>query len=118
MRISITARHFKAPDRLRKYAEVELYRLEKFYDGIVDCTIVMDYVKANHSKHSVEIHLNVYGQTMQVSEMSEDMYKSIDKAVSKLERKLQKYKARIRGHTHKKAIDYVEAGDNGFYEEE
>lgn len=117
MLINITARHFKAPEKLKRFADNEIRRLERFYDGIIDCNMVMDYIQSNHSKHQVEIHLNVYGKVLKVSDLSDDMYKSIDRAIIKLERKLQKYKARIRGFSHKKAVRYVEES-NLQYEEE
>lgn len=116
MQVNFTARHFKASRRLKKFAENEIHRLEKFYDGIIDCKIVLDYVKASHSKHVAEVQLTVYGQVLSVSEISDDMYKSIDKAVNKLERKLQKYKNRIRGFSHRKVIDYV--SNNSYLNEE
>ena len=117
MLVNITARHFKAPEKLKRFADNEIRRLERFYDGIIDCNIVMDYIKSNHSKHQVEIHINVYGQVLKVSDLSDDMYKSIDKAIAKLERKLEKYKARIRGFSHKKAVSYA-GGNSSLYEEE
>lgn len=117
MQINITARHFKAPERLKKFAENEIRRLEKFFNGIIDCNIILDYIKSNQSKHIAEIHLKVYGQLLSVSEISDDMYKSIDKAIDKLERKLQKYKARLRGFSHKKAIDFVSNNSDIFEEE-
>lgn len=117
MLINITARHFKAPEKLKRFADNELHRLERFYDGIIDCNMVMDYIQANRSKHQVEIHLNVYGKVLKVSDLSDDMYKSIDRAIIKLERKLQKYKARIRGFSHKKVVSYVEE-NSSLYEEE
>ena len=71
----------------------------------------------NHSKQFVEIQVNVSGNTLNVSEMSEDIYKSIDIAINKLERKLRKYKTRIKGFKHEKVTDY--AYDDGYaFEEE
>ena len=117
MLLNITARHFKAPEKLKRFADNEIRRLERFYDGIIDCKIVMDFIQSNRSKHKVEILINVYGQVLKVSDLSDDMYKSIDRAIIKLERKLQKYKARIRGFSHKKAVSYVD-GYSSLYEEE
>jgi len=116
MQIYLTARHFKATEKLKMFAENEIQRLEKYYDGIIEGHIIMDYVNAPYSKHNVEIHIKVYGMTLKSHEMSDDMYKSIDKALEKLERKLKKYKARVRGFTHRKLIDYM--ADNSLWEEE
>ncbi|MDZ7263489.1 MAG: ribosome-associated translation inhibitor RaiA [candidate division KSB1 bacterium] len=89
MRISFTARHYKPSERLKEYAQNEVLRLEKFYDGIVSCDIVLDYQK---EIQIAELVLTVYGQQLTVVEKSEDIYKSIDKAVEKMERKLKRYK--------------------------
>jgi len=116
MQISITARHFKAPDRLKKYIENEITRLQKYFDNIIDCTVILDYIKSKNSKQSVEIHLSVYSQVLSVSATSNDMFKSVDLAVKKIERKLQKYKARLRTFSHKKVVEHVLEDD--YFEEE
>lgn len=89
MRINFTARHYKPSSRLKEYAENEVLRLEKFYDGIISCEIVLDYQK---DIQIAEVHITVYGQKLTVVEKTDDIYKSIDKAVGKMERKLKRYK--------------------------
>lgn len=116
MNVNITARHFKAPERLRDFTESELNRLSKFYDNIIDCEVIMDYVKPNNLKQKAEIHLRVYGQVLTVSATSEDMFKSVDLAVKKLERQLKKYKGRLRSFQHEKAVKRVVVSE--FSEEE
>lgn len=92
MRVAFTARHFDAPATLKEYAQKEVNRLKKYYHGILDCEIVLDQEKANQI---AEINLKVYGNTLSVREKSDDIYKSIDAAVRKLERQLKKYKAKF-----------------------
>ena len=91
MRIFFTARHGKASDKLKKYAEKEVKKLKKHYNAIVDCEIILDYVKNNQI---ADIKIGVYGTVLSAAVKSEDIYKSIDEAVKKLERQLEKYKAR------------------------
>ncbi|RPI01240.1 MAG: ribosome-associated translation inhibitor RaiA [Calditrichaeota bacterium] len=93
MRVTFTARHFKTSDRLKEYAIEQANRLKKYYDDILDVEIILDYVKL---EQVAEIVLKVYGQKLAVVEQSEDMYKSISLAVDKLERKLLKYKEKLR----------------------
>ena len=100
MRISFTARHFKSSDRLKDYAAAEVQRLKKYYDDILDVEIILDYVK---QQQVAEIVIKVFGQRLAVAEKSEDMYKSITLAVDKLERKLLKYKEKLR-HFDKERI--------------
>jgi len=89
MRINFTARHYKPSKRLKEYAEAEVKSLEKFFDAIVDCDIILDYQKETQI---AEINLSVYGAKLSATEKSEDIYKSIDLAVIKLGRQLTKYK--------------------------
>lgn len=89
MRVTFTARHYKSSPRLKQYAEEEVKRLERFYDGIISCEIVLDYQK---DIQIAELNVSVHGQMLTVIEKSEDIYKSIDLAVDKMERQLKRYK--------------------------
>ena len=103
MRISFTARHYKPSKRLKEHAQNEVKRLEKFYDGIINCEIILDYQK---DIQIAEIMLGVHGQQLTVIEKTDDIYKSIDNAVSKLERQLKKYKEKKFQNHHVDNIDF------------
>ncbi|OQX95483.1 ribosomal subunit interface protein [candidate division KSB1 bacterium 4572_119] len=89
MRVSFTARHYKPSPRLKDYALNEVKKLEKIFDGIINCNIVLDYQK---EIQITEINVTVHGQLLTVVEKTEDVYKSIDSAVNKMERQLKRYK--------------------------
>lgn len=91
MRTIFTARHYKAPDDLKHFAEGEVLRLKKYYDGIIDCEIILDYEKQTQI---AEIKISVNGQTLKAIEKSENIRKSITLATNKLERQLKKYKGK------------------------
>jgi len=95
MRISFTARHYKPSNRLKEYAEDEVGKLEKVFDGIISCEIVLDYQK---EIQIAEIFVAVHGQKLAVVEKTEDIYKSIDLAVEKMERQLIRYKEKKQQH--------------------
>lgn len=97
MRITITARHFKLSERMKRYAEREVFRLKRYYDGIIDVDIILSWEKKTRL---AEINISVYGTVLTAHERSEDMTKSVDRAVDKLERQLKKYKDRLRGFEH------------------
>lgn len=105
MRVSFTARHYKPSERLKDYATKEVHKLKRYYDGIIDCEIVLDYQKLSQI---AEIKLNVYGNTLTAIEKSEDIYKSIDLAVIKLERRLKKYKGKLSHFKNKKITENIE----------
>jgi putative sigma-54 modulation protein len=105
MRISFTARHFKSSERLKDYAITDVQRLKKYYDDILDVEIILDYVK---QEQVAEIVIKVFGQRLTVVEKSEDMYKSITLAVDKLERKLLKYKQKMRHFDKERIAENIE----------
>lgn len=105
MTVTFTARHFKTSDRLKEFATQEVRRLKKYYDDILEVDIVLDYVKL---EQVAEISIKVYGQRLTVVEKSEDMYKSITLAVDKLERKLLKYKEKLRHFDKERITENIE----------
>lgn len=114
MQITFTARHFKASDSLKKYAEGEVKRLKKFFDGIVDCDVVLIKERSNQI---ADISLKVSNGVLAVKESSEDFYKSIDQAVEKLERQIKKFKGKIRNHSHEKINDVLQTPEMAEEEE-
>ena len=104
MQITFTARHFKATESLKKYIDTEVERLQKFFDGIVDCDVVLEKERNNHI---ADISLKISNGVLAVKESSDDFYKSIDLAVGKLERQIKKYKGKIRSHSHEKINDVL-----------
>jgi putative sigma-54 modulation protein len=109
MRINITARRFKLSDDLKLYTEKTVRRLKKYYEPIIDVDIILSWEKKDRI---AEINISVYGTTLTAHERSEDMRKSIDRAVDKLERQLKKYKDKMRGFEHEKIMSEQYNGEN------
>ncbi|TDI85549.1 MAG: ribosome-associated translation inhibitor RaiA [Caldithrix sp.] len=99
MRVNITARHFKAPNNLKEFAEKKVQKLKRYYDGIIVCDILLDHEKLTQI---ADISIKVYGQNLKAVEKTEDIFKSIELSVDKLERQLKKYKEKLRHHKHDK----------------
>ena len=106
MRVNITARHYKASDSLKEYAEKEVRKLAKYFDGIIECEIVLDYEK---TIQVVEIAIKVHRQKLFAREKSDDIYKGIDRAIDKIERQLKKYKEKLKDHSHTKGDSFDES---------
>ena len=117
MRINITSRRFKLSNNLKEYTEKTVRRLKKYYEPIIDVDIVLGWEKKDRM---AEINISVYGTILSAHERSEDMRKSIDRAVDKLERQLKKYKDRRRGFEHEKIPNeqYIVEGNESYDSEE
>jgi putative sigma-54 modulation protein len=102
MRLNITARHFKLPEEIRDYAEKEVERLNKYYNGIIDTEVILSWEKFHRM---AEITIAVYGTVLKSQVRSEEMHKAIKEAVDKLERQLVKYKGKMHAFNHEKVSD-------------
>ena len=102
MRITFTARHFKTSERLKSFAEEKVKKLSKYYEGILDIEIILDYIKQDQV---AEVIVKVDGATFAGVEKSEDMYKSIDLAVNKLERQLLKHKGKQQQFDNERIVE-------------
>jgi len=93
MKLSITARHFKANDELQQYARNETSKLDKLFDHITSSEIVLSYQKQTKT---AELVVNAPRETLRADASSDDFFKSIDIVVQKMERQLEKYKEKLR----------------------
>jgi len=92
MRVNVSARHFKASEKLQQFAANEVMRLQKFFDNIIDSEVILDWQRGNKTS---EIILNVNGTKLTATEVSNDFYKCIPRTVDKLENQLRKYKGKL-----------------------
>ncbi len=107
MNIRIAGRHMEVTDALRDYVEDRIARIgERFGDRIIDAHVVLAVEKY---RHQAEVTFHANGMRVHGKEESEDMYASIDKVLERLERRCNKYKARIVRHkprSHKEALSF------------
>lgn len=96
--ITITGRHVHVTEAMKDYAIEKLSKLERFSpNNIIDIHVTMDIQKLEHRTTAV---MQFSHYKIQVQASTEDMYKSVDKAVTRLETKLRKYKIKLQKHNH------------------
>jgi len=89
MNVEITARHFDAPDSVREYALEKINRIHKYFQRPISCHIILT---CDNNEFIADINLSVSGKKLFASETSDDIIKSIDKAVDKLIGRVLKFK--------------------------
>lgn len=90
MRIDIVARHFDIAESTRDYISKEIeHRLGNHYDRITTCKMIVE--KANNN-YIAEVIANVPGEQLTANETTEELTKSIDFAVKKMQRQITKHK--------------------------
>ena len=102
MNLSITARGYKAPDRLKKYLTDKLDRKKKLYEDVIDVEVVLSYVKLTQV---AEFRINLNHKVLLIKEKSDDIFKSIDQALDNSERQIKRYKEKRRDHKNNKMVN-------------
>jgi len=97
MEIQITSRHTKASQNLQDTITAELNKLEKFFDKITSCHVVLDSENMDKVK-TTEITMNAQGRQIVGSAKAENIGKAIDEAISKVERQLKKINQKTKDH--------------------
>lgn len=92
MKFVVRGKNIEVTDALRDYVEKRIGKLEKYLGEITNVQVTLVVEK---NMHRVEVTIPVEGMIIRGEEASNDMYASIDLVVEKLERQVQKYRARL-----------------------
>ncbi len=92
MNTRFTARHFNASDQLQQHAIASAEKLQKFYDGIIDCEIVLQPNKDPELPQLAEFNIRVAKDHLKASEAAPTYEQAIGKVVDNMKRQLLKYK--------------------------
>jgi putative sigma-54 modulation protein len=93
MNTNITARHFELTPEIKSLAEENFESLERYFDHIITSQLILDVEK--HRKKA-ELKMAVHGQTLTCTEVSDDMYVSIESVFDKARAQLLKYKGKLK----------------------
>ena len=80
------------PDELRDYAEKKVGKLERFFKTESEAFVTFS---TERGRYIAEITINNNGMYYRVTDITNDMYASIDSAVAAIERQIRKNKTRL-----------------------
>jgi putative sigma-54 modulation protein len=106
MNLTITARGYKAPGRLKKYITDKLERKSRLFEEVLDFEVILSYEKLTQV---AEFKIQVNNRLIVAREKSEDIFKSIDMALDNSERQIKRFRDKQRDHDNKKIIDNLVA---------
>lgn len=108
MTFIFTARHFKAHDTLKEFAEAETQKFTKHFDGITRTEVILDYDKPENSIKNAEVIVHAKNnQIFKAKESSDDFTKSIESAMNKITIQIRKYRDKLTDHNGEKVIDHL-----------
>lgn len=92
--ITVTGRHVEVTEAMRDYARKKVESLHLDYPRIIEAKVLLDV--QNHRQQTAEIILFCANHiVIEVDAVSEDIYASIDEALSRVARRMRKYKTRM-----------------------
>lgn len=106
MQVAVRGKNIEITAALREYLEKKLSKIEKFTDHPVNAQVNL-YVE--RGRHIVEVTAGLNGLLLRGEEATPDMYASIDLVADKLEKQVQKYRARLRRRKESASVDEVAA---------
>ncbi len=105
--LQITFRDFASSDFIRDYVEKRAAKLEKFFDRIISCRVVVEAPNRGHHRHGspfrVLIDVSVPGQELVVGRRPDDepshkdLYAAIDSSFDDMRRMLEEWARKRRG---------------------
>ena len=96
MQIDVTFRRMEASDAIKTYLDEKMTKMKKFLASPAHAHVVLTSERFRN-KADVTVTLK-NGLLIKGVDTSEDMYFSIDQAVSRIEKQLRKYKEKIQHH--------------------
>ena len=93
----VTGRHVEVTQAIHDYAKKKIEGLHLDYPRIIEAKVILDV--QNHHLHTAEIILYCANHIIiEVKSTTQDIYASIDESISKIGRRMRKYKTRLLKH--------------------
>ena len=102
MKMTYAERKISISDELKDYAAKKCEKLERYFDRDSSAKVTFS---TERGRHIVEITVVHGGMLFRASEQSHDMYASIDGAIDRIERQIQKNKTRLEKRLRQGAFD-------------
>lgn len=95
MEIQISGQHIEVTQAIEKHIHNKFRRIEKHFESMVNVHVVL---KVEKTQHIGEATIHISHQDIAATASSEDMYKTINVLVDKLDRQIVKHKEKLKNH--------------------
>lgn len=114
MQIQVTGKHLDVGDALTEHVQTRLEGgINKYFDRTVDSHVVMS--KQGPMFHvDCSVHL-ASGITLQAQGEADEIYAAFDGAADRLEKRVRRYKRRLKNHHRARENDVLQALDAPYY---
>lgn len=95
MQPRISVRNTTVSDETKEHINKACAKLQQFYEGIIDCEVMVEKTKAGTG---VEMVVKVPNQTLAASACNGNLYKALSEAQDRVEVQLKKYHGKQVAH--------------------
>lgn len=102
---NVRGENIEVTPAIREYAEKKVSKLERFFDDAPDATAHVNLKIYPDKTAKAEVTIPLSFLVLRAEETTDDLYKSIDFVVDKLERQVRKYKTKINRKSREKGFE-------------
>lgn len=115
MKIKLVGKNVEITEGLRESVNKKLSKLDKFFKEEVNANVLLEVQKGIHK---VEVTIPFNGGILRSEEANDDMYKSIDLIIDKLERQIRKQKTKLQKKLYEEFWDFEAIRDYDYEDSE
>ena len=115
MRITISGKNVEITDALRSQIIKKVSKLERYFDDNTEVQVTMS---VERDRHIMEVTIPFNGVVIRAEEYTDDMYKTLDNVLDKLERQIHKYRTKLDKRMKEGAFKYEKPLFSDQFEEE
>ena len=108
MRFTFTEKRMAASENLRDYAQRKISKLDRFFKSEAEAFVTFSLERG---RFLAEITIHNNGMYYRASELTSDMYASVDSGVAAIERQIRRNKTRLEKRLREGAIEKEPAPD-------
>lgn len=102
---NVRGENIEVTQAIRDYAEKRVSKLEKFFTDVQDATAHVNLKVYPDKTAKAEVTIPLSFLVLRAEETTDDLYKSIDFVVEKLERQVRKYKTKINRKQRQRGLE-------------
>lgn len=111
--VEIYGKNIEINDRIQDYVDKKISKLDRYLNNIEEAKVDLSFIKSARNANDrqvAQITISGKGYILRAEERSDDIFTSIDAALSKMQRRISRYKGkRFRGRGDgKTVVDLVE----------
>ena len=110
MNLNITGRHFEVTPALKEYVENKFNKINNHFDHVINAKFILSVEKLDNI---IDATIHLPNLDINAKSVCDDMYKSIDLVINRLDKQVIKYKDKNNDHHQSEGSIKKKVSDEG-----